>query len=249
MRRSLNKAARLRHFFVLLCILFFSPVVKAAPQLDVVDTPTAATLGKANFDISLWGYNNGGLFTRAILGIHDNIFLGVAFDVQHVIGSDPVVFNVPGVIARIKLTDGWDNFPLLVAFGYDAFYANDSATISPVSWTTMRMVYGPYLVVTKPVFLMEHEQHFNMGLRVPAQPSFNTQDTSLFLSFDFPFGQFIPMLELERIFFNSARLNEMLVNVGLRFELSEDLAVELNLLFGMNKEFSRIITFEYVGAF
>jgi hypothetical protein len=222
---------------------------KGNPQLDVIDTPTASTLFKGGYDISLWGYNNGGIFTRAMMAIHDNILLGVSFDMQHVIGSDEIVFNIPGVIARAKLTDGWDDFPLLVAFGYDAFYANDKINPATVSWSMMRMIYGPYVVLTKPVFLLSHEQHVNMGLRVPAQPIFNPDDTSLFLSFDVPFGQFVPLFEIERIFFDSRRLSEVLFNVGLRFELGEDLAIELNLIMGINKPASRIVTFEYIGAF
>ena len=234
-------------------LYFFSPVVlsqlQANPQLDIVDTPTASTLTKGNYDISLWGYNNGGIFTRAIMGVHDNIFLGVSFDVQHVIGSDKIVFNIPGVIARVKITDGWEEFPLLCAFGYDAFYTNDAIQPSQVSWTTMRMIYGPYAVVSKPVFLFNHEQHISMGLRVPVQPAFSPNDTSMFISFDFPIGKFVPMIEIERVFFNANRLSELLFNVGLRFELSEELSFELNMMFGMNKQFSRVVTFEYTGVF
>lgn len=222
---------------------------KGNVQLDMIDTPTAATLFKGGYNISLWGYNNGGIFTKAIMGVHDNILLGVSFDVQHVIGSDPIVFNIPGVIARIKFTDGWDNFPLLIAIGYDAFYTNDAAIDSSTSWTTMRMVYGPYAVLSKPLFMFNLEQHVNLGVRVPVQPTFQGKDTSLFLSFDFPIGQFIPMIEVERIFFATDRLSEILFNLGLRFELTDDFSIELNLILGIDKPVSRIVTFEYIGSF
>lgn len=234
---------------ILTAVLFASPAIWANPQLDTIDTPTAASLSRGSYSISVWGYNNGGIFTRAIMGIHDNIFLGVSFDIQNVIGSDTLIFNIPGVIARIKISDGWNNFPLLIAVGYDAFYANEKAAKTNKSWTGMRMVYGPYVALTKPIFLFKGEQHISTGVRVPVQPSFNSDDISCFLSFDFPIGQFIPMFEIERIFFSNKRLDEVLVNAGFRFELYEDIAVELNLVMGINKPSSRILTFEYVGSF
>jgi len=86
-------------------------------------------------------------------------------------------------------------------------------------------------------------------LRVPVQPAFSPNDTSMFISFDFPIGKFVPMIEIERVFFNANRLSELLFNVGLRFELSEELSFELNMMFGMNKQFSRVVTFEYTGVF
>ncbi|MDH4263001.1 MAG: hypothetical protein OEV78_08160 [Spirochaetia bacterium] len=249
MRRSLELGIRSAFFTLVLSFFSIVSTTNGAPLLDEIDTPTGSTLSRGGFDVSLWGYNNGGIFTRALMGVHDNILLGVSFDVQHVIGSDPIVFNIPGVVAKVKVTDGWEDFPMLLAFGYDAFYANETLNLSNISWKSMRMVYGPYVVFSKPFFLLNHEQHFNAGLRVPVQPAFKGEDTSLFLSFDFPIGQFVPMLEIERIFFNSNRLNEILINTGLRFELSEEFALELNLLIGMNKQVTRVITFEYLGAF
>ncbi|MDH4198820.1 MAG: hypothetical protein OEV66_00425 [Spirochaetia bacterium] len=235
-------------FFILLCIFPLSGI-NAAPQLKTIDTPTAATLAKGGYSIGIWGYDNGGIFTRALMGIHDSIFLGVSFDTQNLIGSGAPVFNIPGVIGRIKITDGFDDFPLLIAVGYDAFYGNDSASSLRQSWTSLRMIYGPYVVFTKPLFLLKHEQSFNLGLRTPIQPVARPEDTSLFLSLNFPIGQFIPMFEIERIFFSVARFNEILFNIGFRYELYDDFAIELNLLMTFNQPASRVLTFEYVGAF
>lgn len=220
----------------------------ATPQLDTVDTPTAATMYRGGYDLSVWGYENGGIFSRSLIGLHDNIFIGVSFDIQHVIGNETPVFNIPGVAARVKFTDGFGNFPLLIAAGYDAFYPDATLNLASDSIHS-RLVYGPYIVFTKPVFMAGSEQHIHWGYRLPIQPYYSLEDSSIFLAFDFPIGVFIPMFEVEKIFFSTSRFNEIQCNFGFRFNLYETFAIELGFIMGIKTPSSRILTFNFSGSF
>ncbi|MES0491072.1 MAG: hypothetical protein ABUK01_13825 [Leptospirales bacterium] len=233
---------------ILSFLAFFKPA-HGALLLDLVDTPTAFTMYRGEFNIGIWGYDNGGILTRATIGLHDNIFLGVAFDIENLIGDDEVQFNIPGVLARIKITDGWDTFPLLVAVGYDAFYDALSQRANLPPNVNSRLIYGPYLVITKPIYLFNQEQHFHFGVRLPVQPTFEPEDTSLFVGIDIPIGPFVPMFEVERVFFDANRLSETLFNIGFRYHLYENFALELNFILNANAPASRILTFDYVGTF
>ena len=239
----------IRSILVVLSLLVFYKPAHGALLLDLVDTPTAFTMYRGEFNIGIWGYDNGGILTRTTLGVHDNIFLGVTFDVENLIGDDKVQFNIPGVLARIKITDGWDTFPLLIAVGYDAFYDAFNQKVYSVDNINSRLIFGPYLVVTKPVYLFNQEQHFHFGIRLPVQPTYAPQDTSFFAGFDIPIGPFIPMFEIERVFFDASRLSQTLFNVGFRYHLYENFALELNFILNLDAPASRILTFDYIGTF
>ncbi len=129
-----------------------------------IDTPTAFTLPRGSYQFSILAYDEGGVEFKTIIGLHDNIFLGVSFDMEHAIGKDKPDPNVPGVIARVKLTDGWQRFPISLAFGYDSFYLGSVGKVEDSGNNEEydvdkdnnlnRMIYGPYFVITKPVYLL-----------------------------------------------------------------------------------------------
>lgn len=221
----------------------------AGPLLDTVNTPSGATLLRGGYDISIWGYQDGGIFTRTMIGLSDNIMLGVSFDTEELIGNGNIKFNTPGVIARIKLTDQIGDMPLLIAAGYEPWLVPAFDTAGLPSMTSSRFLYGPYLVFTKPIFLMESEQHIHLGLRMPLQPYYAPQDTSLFISFDFPLGNFIPMFEIDRIYFDGSRLRYVLWNFGFRLNLFDTFGIELNIVLDENGLVDRFLGFEYAGMF
>ena len=88
----------------------------------VIDTPTAFTIARGTYQVSMLAYDEGGAELKTFIGLHDNLYLGLSVDVQHAIGRDKPEPNVPGVIARLKFTDGWPTFPISIACGYDSFY-------------------------------------------------------------------------------------------------------------------------------
>lgn len=216
----------------------------------VIDTPTAYTLGKGTYQVSFLGYDNGGVELKTLLGLHGNLFLGVSLDIQNAIGKDKPEPNVPGVIAKIKFTDGWETFPISLAIGYDSFYiGQEGKTYNPDNKLN-RMIYGPYFVITKPVYVFNDEQHFHFGVRLPTQPDYVPEDTSYFLSLDIPLGEyFIFKTETERIYYDFSRSGDWMLNLGLRYTYMGRLGVEFDFLLQPNERANRIIRIEYNDVF
>ncbi len=220
----------------------------AIPLIDAVNTQTAVTLKRGEFSVAGTLYDGGGVLNRNILGVHDNIYLGVAFDAENVIGQNDAQFNIPGVLAKAKLTDGWADFPILLAVGYDAFYAGTRGKVQTNN-PYNRVIFGPYFTITKPIYLFGEEQHFHAGIRTPIQPVANPDDTEMYFGLDFPIGQFIPIFEIQRIVFDSNRLKETLFNLGLRFQFFDHLALEVDMIMGIGQKTNRMIVFEYLDRF
>jgi hypothetical protein len=218
------------------------------PLVDAVNTQTAVTLKRGEFNVAGTLYDGGGIMNRNILGVHDNIYLGVAFDAENAIGEENAKFNIPGVLAKAKLTDGWADFPILFAIGYDAFYAGRRGKVETDN-PYNRMIFGPYFTITKPIYLIGDEQHVHAGIRMPIQPVYTPQDTELYFGIDFPMGQFVPIFEIQRIVFNSNRLKETLFNLGFRIHVFEHLSLELDLIMGINQKTNRMIVIEYLDRF
>jgi hypothetical protein len=145
---------------VTLLILFFykTDIYPQGKQTSVIDTPTAFTITRGTYKVSLLEYDNGGMEFKTFLGLHDIIYLGVSLDVQSAIGRDDPQFNVPGVIARIKFTDGHEAFPIAIAAGYDSFYLGyeglEEDDDEDDKDDLNRIIYGPYLVLQDLYFFL-----------------------------------------------------------------------------------------------
>jgi hypothetical protein len=217
-----------------------------------IDTPTAYTIGRGSYNLSLFGYDQGGVEFKSYIGLHDNLYIGVSFDVEHAIGRDKPHANVPGVVAKLKFTDGWETFPISIAIGYDSFYVGTPGKYdrSSDSEKYNRMIYGPYLSITKPIYLLNSEQHISGGIRVPTQPEFIKKDTSYFLSFDIPLGDFFAVKgETERIYYNFHRHDDWLYNAGIRYSVLMKLSVEFDFMFQKHEKVNRIIRMEFNDSF
>ncbi len=215
-----------------------------------IDTPTAYTIEKGTYQISLLGYDSGGVELKTILGLHNNLFLGVSLDIQNAIGKEKAKPNVPGVIAKLKFTDGWETFPISFAIGYDSFYIGEAGKTDQAVNEINRMIYGPYFVITKPVYLLGDEQHVSFGIRMPAQPNYIPEDSSYFVGLDIPLGElFIFKAEGERIYYNLRDSNEWLLNLGIRYSYMGHLGIEFDFLIQHGEPANRVIRIEYNDAF
>ena len=236
-------------FTIILLVTGFTTLRAEVPNVDTIDTPTAVTLPRASWNVGIWGYNNGGLLTKAIIGLHDNIYLGTSFDVESAIGDKSAKLNIPGVLAKIKLTDGWVDNPLLLAIGYDAFYSGNSGKIANSDNPFDRVIYGPYFAMTRPLFIGGYQQNLHIGIRTPIQPVYVPENTSMWVGIDFPIGFFVPMLEVERIYFDSNRMSEVLANVGFKFNIFESLSIEVDVMMAKGQIPNRMIIVEYMDSF
>ncbi|HRP70364.1 MAG TPA: hypothetical protein PLY93_12595 [Turneriella sp.] len=237
-----------RYITILSFLIFPSWIMGVVPMLDMVNTPTAQTLKRGEFNVALTAYEGGGIFNRNMIGIHDNIYLGAAFDVENAIGYNTAKMNIPGVIAKAKLTDGWADFPILLAVGYDAFYASRYGKVNTGN-PYNRMIFGPYFSITKPIYLLGDEQHIHFGTRMPVYPNYTPEDTELYIGIDFPMGMFIPIFEIQRILFDANRFKEILFNLGFRFQFFDHLAFEIDFMMGIDQRTNRMLVFEYMDRF
>lgn len=232
-------------------LLLLSVSLDASPKGIVgVDTPTAFTIGRGTYHVSFLGYDNGGVELKTLIGLHDQLYLGVSFDIQNAIGKDNPSMNVPGVIARLKFTDGWATFPLAIALGYDSFYIGNNGRMENSENELNRMIYGPYLVLTGPIYLVDSEQYVSFGFRVPTQPQYIPNDTSYFIALDVPMGSsFNVKTEMERVYWNLRESGDWLINFGIRYTYLEQLGIECDILWEPGELPNRILRIEYRDQF
>lgn len=265
---------KLHTVFIVLILLFLTTSLSAqqfSRYTTVIDTPTAFTIPHGTYQLGMLAYDEGGLEFKTVVGLTDMFYMGVSFDMEHAIGRDKIRPNVPGVIAKFKVTDGPESFPISLALGYDSFYMG--ATGKVVTSTSSeddsglglgdtteeteervdplnRMVYGPYFVITKPIYILDEEQHISGGFRIPAQPNYKPDDSSYFLSLDVPMGQyFTVMAETERIYWNFKRSEDWLLNFGFRYNIFTKVGVELDLLLERGETPNRVVRIEYTDEF
>jgi len=237
--------------YILLLIMFLAlPVFSQSRSTVLIDTPTAYTIGQGTYKVSSLLYENGGLELKTVIGLHDIIYLGISVDFQNLIGKENPRPNIPGVIAKIKFTDGKPPFLPAIAIGYDSFYSGIPGKTINRANELDRMIYGPYLALTSPVYLFDEEQFVSYGIRIPTQPYFEGDDTSYFLGFDVPIGEsFRIKTEVERVYWNFDRFSHWLLNFGIRYTYMEQLGVEFDLILQKNQNPNRVIRIEYINNF
>ncbi len=245
----MNTVMRTR--FILIILLFLSgPGYSQMKNTSGIDTPTAYTIDRGMYQVKFLGYDSGGVELKTIIGLHNNLFLGVSLDMQNLIGKERSKPNIPGVIARLKITDGWPLLPLSIAVGYDSFYYGSLGKRENGSNELNRMIYGPYLAFTNPIYLFGGEQFASYGVRVPTQPDYVPGDTSYFLCFDIPLGEsFRFKTETERVYYNFKRKEDWLLNFGLRYTYLGQLGVEFDVMLQDNESPNRIIRIIYSDEF
>ncbi len=217
---------------------------------SVIDTPTAFTVPRGTYQMSLLAYEQGGVEFKAFIGIADFFYFGGSFDMENAIGKEKPILNVPGFITKLKFTDGWESFPISLAIGYDSFYIGQEGKTYNRRNRVDRVIHGPYFVVTKPIYILDDEQHIHFGVRMPMQPDYVPEDTAYFLSLDVPLGEyFIFKAEMERVYYNFTRPDEWLYNIGLRFSYQRHLGVEFDFMFQPHERVNRVVRIEYTNEF
>ncbi len=244
--------SRFRFNIFILFILIIIPQYSHAQgkQTVVIDTPTAFTIARGTYNISFMEYDNGGMELKTFLGLHDVIYLGVSLDVQSAIGRDDPRFNVPGVVGKIKFTDGWEAFPIALAIGYDSFYVGYDGVEENPENKIDRVIYGPYFVLTGSIYLFDSEQFLSAGIRLPAQPYYKPHNTSYFSSLDIPLGEFFRFqFETERVYWNFRDRPDWLYNAGIKYNYFDQIGFEIALIMQRHHRPNRIIRIEYHGEF
>jgi len=237
--------------FIIASILITTSAFAQSKNVSVIDTPTAFTLGRGVYQIQAMVYGGGGVELKASVGLIKNLYLGVSFDVQHLIGFETPQVNIPGVVLKFKITDGWKNFPLAISFGYDSFYYGSEGLLEDRAVNEYnKMIYGPYFVLTHTFFLFHSEQYLSFGVRLPVQPYFIPNDTSYFLSLDIPLGNSFRIKgEIERVFWNFSRSTKWMFNFGIRYTYNDQLGIELGFMWQFDQPIDRVLRVVYIDSF
>ena len=249
-----------KYFFICLALVsipMFAEDADTSGGIYTINTPTAFTLPRAGFDVSMLAYDRGGMEFKTIVGVHDAIFIGVSLDVDHAVGKEKADANTPGVVAKLKLTDGWESFPISIALGYDSFYIgaygrveNSGRRDEYSSSKYNRKICGPYFAITKPLFAFGSEQYLTFGMRLPVQPDYVPKDATYFASLDVPLGtMFAFKAEGEKVYYNFKRKAEWLGNLGLKMNFTPNAGVMLAVIFQDDETPCRILKVEYASSF
>ena len=240
-----------RKFLIMLILVLFSVnVFSQGKQTTVINTPTAFTIARGTYKVSLLQYDNGGMEFKSFLGLHDILYLGASVDVQNAIGKDDAKFNVPGVIGRVKFTDGWDVFPIAIATGYDSFYIGNEGFEENKKNKLNRLIYGPYLAFTGSIYLFDSEQFLTLGIRTPTQPHYKPDKTSYFSSLDIPMGDFFRFqVETERIYWNFQDTKDWLLNLGIKYNYFDKIGFTFAVILQKDERPNRVFRIEYHGEF
>ena len=224
-----NKMGLKKWVICILFILIFSALVPlslhpGAYDLNVIDTPKTHTSYKGDlmFDFSM--YDRGGILGSAVLAITDFAFLGVYFDVGQVIGSEPMEWNQPGVLARFLVSDGSIFLPQ-IAIGYSYFMRGEINKVNGVT------VNGLYVVGSSTFFLVGNEQSFTYGLRYPIIPLAYSkpEHMSVFIGFDMQFSPVFGMKgEIENVQFSKDWWYNAYYNLAVDFNIVDmiNMAIE-----------------------
>ena len=235
---------------IILLIILPTLLSANAKQTMVMNTPTAFTIPKGTFHLSFLGYDQGGMEFKTFLGLHNIFYLGVSLDVQSALGRDKPEFNVPGVIAKLKFTDGAKKFPIAIAAGYDSFFVGYDGVVEENPKNELdRVIYGPFLVFTGSIYLFDSEQFLSLGIRMPTQPYHTPDKTSYFTSFDIPLGDYFRFeLGVERLYWNFRKHHEWLYSTGLKY-FYDNVGFEFALIMQEHMRPNRILRVDYRGKF
>ncbi len=226
-------------------LLTSAPFVLEAGSFDlnIIDVPKAYTpyRGDMNFGFSV--YDGGGIFTSAVLGVSDFVFLGIYFDMGRFIGSDTVDLSQPGVIARFLITDGSKTLPA-IAVGYSYFMRGE---LSKVDGT---IVNGAYIVASNSYYLFRNEQNLSYGLRYPIVPfSYSKpENLTVFVGTDIELSpQFSFKGEIEDIRIAQGRWDEVWYNFGVNFNIVDLVSIDLE--FKYSHSIDRLVRHLTIGYF
>lgn len=241
--------------FLLLTGTLAAQFVPAPVQL--INTPTVATLARGSYLTDLRFTTNGGVLIGATVGLTDRFSMGVSYGGSHIIGHETITWNPqPGVSVKYRLIDeGMKKPGVSVGFssqGYGTYTDGNYEIPSP----------GFYSVLSK-------NWHFigNTSLHGGVNYSLEQPDSTYMPSFFAGAAielnpQFSLMVEYDAAL-NYEKFSDLkkfkisggygFLNTGLRVGITENLYLEVdlnNLIWGENVEsFNREIKLMYFDIF
>jgi len=172
--------------------------------------PTPITFGKGEFYGEFSMYENGGIGTRFVVGIFDILEIGFTENIDHLIGSDSVGFNIPGAYLKLTILKNFRSF--YWAIGFDSFgYGINASFVYPDGKCST--IYGFFTTFGWPYSFFGGKDFLSFGIRYPLLPveAQNVSNSSLFLGLSISAPEYFSMgLTLENIYLSFDRGNRIL---------------------------------------
>ncbi|MDA3793345.1 MAG: hypothetical protein PF545_06835 [Elusimicrobia bacterium] len=222
--------------------LISSPALSLEGDVEIIDTPTAESVGFGSYDLSFRLYDRGSIMARLLYGIiMKDLTLGLSFDAENVVGAGEVKAHRPYLYIKLPLYTGGYKWPA-VSVGFD------EQGLGRYDDTDKIYQFNPmgfFMVMTKTGM----GPGLNMGAGINADYSITkTDDTGLkgFVNASYTLGpEFMMLAEVRDIYSWSSY-----VNAGARYMLTPELHFEFSALnIGGIGKVERIISVNYSGRF
>ncbi|MBN2406245.1 MAG: hypothetical protein JXJ19_00980 [Elusimicrobia bacterium] len=218
--------------------------VRAQEEIvDVIDTPTAASVELGSYAFSMRLYDQGSIMTRLYYGIiMNNLTLGLSFDAENVVGTGDINAHRPYLYIKFPLYTGDYTWPAL-SMGFDeqglGVY-NDETDQYPIP------PLGFFFVATKKGLL----SGLNLGSGLNANYSLiddAEEKIQGFVNLDYTLGpEFMLLAELKEI----SSGNKPRFNGGAKYMLNPSLHFDFAVLnIGGSYTTERIVRVTYRGEF
>lgn len=236
---------------IVLCALIiagFSVYLPAEDAIDLIDTQTTETLDRGFFNVGFFLYDNGGIYARTLIGMTEQLTLGVSESVDNAIGSDAAVWHIPSVYVKVRLFHGApDKIHLALGFA--------PQTYSRMGYQYDKQVQSVYLVARKGFnfFVPDVYQFLHAGVRYPVLPEEYRKKNrvNLFFGLSSRIGpDFEIKGEIENIAFHDEE--KPLYNFSCAYYFSEMFSLELAFQYRFvdeSFEFNRMLKLNYINIF
>lgn len=219
-------------FFLLLVIV--SMVCTAQEQFPpprmLIDTPTAGTLTRGSYDVTLRLYPQGGVIASVGIGLSSRLLLGLSYGGENVIGEGKVNWNPDlGVQLRYRLIDENIALPAIV-LGFDS--QGYGAYIDSTKRYTVKS-RGFFAVASKNyVFLGDLSLHG--GINYSLEKSDGDSDPNLFVGIIKSLNPDLALVAEYDFALNDNEDNALgsgkgYLNTGLRWTFAQQLYIEISL--------------------
>ncbi len=154
----------------------------------LIDCPTAGTLERASFNVSIRSYPEGGMLGAVNIGLSNRLMLGISYGAQGIIAEKKPTWN-PRVEFNVKLSivDESIVMPALSAGfcsqGFGAWHDRDSLDVQTIDRYTFKSK-GFYAVASKNYLMGQFETGLHAGINYSTEQKDNDENISFFLGLD-----------------------------------------------------------------
>lgn len=200
-----------------------------APRI-LVHNPTASTLPRGNFDISVLVFGDGGVLAGTSIGLSDRFQLGVVYGAKSLLGESSPVWN-PRVGFRIKLQLIGEKYRIpAIAVGFD-----DQGYGAYIGGAVNRYTIkskGLYAVLSKNFYTLNVATGFHGGINKSLEVDDDDRSPDLFFGWDFHYNDEVSVLVDYTLGLNDNTDSSPVgkgrgyLNLGIRWEYSKNLILE-----------------------